>query len=333
MDRPIRILDHCTFLLGKLAMEMHQVRYFLAVARLLNFTRAAAECHVAQPSLTRAIKQLEEEFGGELFRRERNLTHLSDLGLRMRPMLQQCYDSALNAKTLAQTMKTGGIAPLSIGLSSAINITMLISFLTELVRAMPGLELRFSRGNSLDILELLKKGEVEVAVAGPLGEDWDRLDAWPLFTEPYRLAMSKTHRLAKQNGPLAAHEIAQERFLCRPYCEHLKELSDFFDQSNSQPKAQHRVGSDHDLESLIGANLGVAIAPLSAVQSASIDCLEIDDFGITRTVSVYGVAGRQRSAAASTLIKMLRAADWSSYEGKAGDLKAEKVKTAKSARS
>ncbi len=50
-------------------MEMHQVRYFLAVARTLNFTRAADECNVTQPSLTRAIKQLEAELGGDLFRR------------------------------------------------------------------------------------------------------------------------------------------------------------------------------------------------------------------------------------------------------------------------
>ena len=52
-------------------MEMHQVRYFLAVTRTLNFTRAADECNVTQPSLTRAIKQLEGELGGDLFRRER----------------------------------------------------------------------------------------------------------------------------------------------------------------------------------------------------------------------------------------------------------------------
>ena len=51
-------------------MEMHQVRYFLAVARTLNLTRAADECNVTQPSLTRAIKQLEAELGGNLFRRE-----------------------------------------------------------------------------------------------------------------------------------------------------------------------------------------------------------------------------------------------------------------------
>ena len=59
-------------------MEMHQIRYFLAVCEELNFTRAAETCHVAQPSLTRAIKLLEEELGGPLFHRERARTHLTE---------------------------------------------------------------------------------------------------------------------------------------------------------------------------------------------------------------------------------------------------------------
>src|SRR6266542_4007150 len=61
------------------SVEMHQIRYFLAVAKELNFTRAAERCNVAQPSLTRAIKLLEEELGGPLFHRERARTHLIDL--------------------------------------------------------------------------------------------------------------------------------------------------------------------------------------------------------------------------------------------------------------
>src|SRR3954452_16111 len=78
---------------GQAIMEMHQVRYFLAVARTLNFTRAADECNVAQPSLTRAIKQLESELGGDLFRRERPV-QLTELGQRMQPPLQQCFEAA-----------------------------------------------------------------------------------------------------------------------------------------------------------------------------------------------------------------------------------------------
>ena len=69
-------------------MEMHQVRYFLAVSRTQNFTRAAEECNVTQPSLTRAIKQLEYELGGDLFFRERPASQLTELGQRMRPFLQ-----------------------------------------------------------------------------------------------------------------------------------------------------------------------------------------------------------------------------------------------------
>lgn len=88
-------------------MEMHQVRYFLAVARELNFTRAAEECNVAQPSLTRAIRQLEGELGGDLFRRERPQAQLTELGQRMLPHLRQCYDSAMNARSLAAAIKKG----------------------------------------------------------------------------------------------------------------------------------------------------------------------------------------------------------------------------------
>ena len=85
-------------------MEMHQVRYFLGVARTLNFTRAAEECNVAQPSLTRAIRQLEDELGGDLFRRERPHAQLTELGQRMQPLLQQCYDSAVGAMYLSESI-------------------------------------------------------------------------------------------------------------------------------------------------------------------------------------------------------------------------------------
>ena len=90
-------------------MEMHQVRYFLAVARTLNFTRAAEECHVAQPSLTRAIKLLEGELGGDLFRRERPRAMLTPLGERMYPLLKQCYDSAQSARSLAAMINDGEV--------------------------------------------------------------------------------------------------------------------------------------------------------------------------------------------------------------------------------
>ena len=291
-------------------MEMHQVRYFLAVARELNFTRAAESCHVAQPSLTRAIKQLEDELGGDLFRRERNLSHLTDLGQRMLPILQQCFDSAMAAKSVAQSIKSGAVTPLSIALSVTVNIVLLISFITELLRAFPGLELRFYRGTNGEIAELLKKGEAEVAIAGPFDGSWDRLDVWPLFSEPYLLVVSKEHRLATARGPVAPQELAKERYLCRSNCEHAPELQAFLEQAGGKPSSKHNVWTENDLIALLGANMGVGIAPRSSVWSNTTEQLTVDGLALERTIHVYGVSGRQRSMAASTLIKMLRAADW-----------------------
>src|SRR5271167_2670865 len=83
-------------------MEMHQVRYFLAVAEELNFTRASERCNVTQPSLSRAIKLLEEELGGLLFHRERDSTRLTDLGHMARPYLQS-VGICIHAGKLRQT--------------------------------------------------------------------------------------------------------------------------------------------------------------------------------------------------------------------------------------
>ena len=93
-------------------MEMHQVRYFLAVARTLNFTRAAEECNVTQQSLTRAVQKLEDELGGQLFRRERALTHLTDLGRQMLPLLERTYEAAQAAKALAKGIGKAQVAPM-----------------------------------------------------------------------------------------------------------------------------------------------------------------------------------------------------------------------------
>ena len=122
-------------------MEMHQVRYFLSVAEVLNFTRAAEECHVAQPSLTRAIKQLEAELGGDLFRRERPHAQLTELGQRMLPLLRQCYESALGARSLAAALKSGDIGALRLALSHTIDVNVLIPQIMELSRHFRGLEL------------------------------------------------------------------------------------------------------------------------------------------------------------------------------------------------
>src|SRR5712675_390879 len=148
-------------------MEMHQVRYFLAVAQLLNFTRAAEGCHVTQPSLTRAIKQLEAELGGDLFRRERP-TQMTELGQRMHPLLKQCYEAAIGARSLASSFKSGEIGALRIALTHSVDLSLLIPFLDQIKRQFNRLEFCFLRGTAREVGEFLKKGEAELGIAAEI---------------------------------------------------------------------------------------------------------------------------------------------------------------------
>ena len=292
------------------SMEMHQIRYFIAVAKTLNFTQAAKDCNVAQPSLSRAIKTLEDELGGTLFRRERALTHLTDLGNMMLPLLTQSYDSAIAAKTLASSYKKGITAPLRLALSHTVSLALLVPALTELVKIFPGLELQFFRGTGAEIAERLKTGTCDLAVAGPLTETWERLDSWILFEEGHELVVNKSHPLAMRNR-IGLGELAPLRLISRPYNEQASELDTLLRNAGVEQKKGDHILSDQDLLSLLEANLGAALMPETARSGSALRGIAVEGLNLRRPVSLYAVAGRERSAAATGLMKLLRAADWS----------------------
>lgn len=290
-------------------MEMHQVRYFLAVAHTKNFTRAAEDCHVAQPSLTRAIKLLELEFGADLFRRERKLTHLTEFGLRMLPFLRQCYDSAATAKTLAKSIRSGAVAPLAIALSRSIDLSIVTPALGELAAAFPGLELKLLRGGDKDVAEFLKKREAELALAGAMEEKWDRMDVWPLFSEPLVALVGQDHKLANRDHVEFA-SLGHERIMLRPYCEASGRVVALFRSADISISKTHEVGADDDVIKLAESNLGVGIVPASTASVSRAYAIPIQGASLERTVFLYAVAGRARSAAGAALMKLLRAQSW-----------------------
>ena len=143
-------------------MEMHQVRYFLAVCETLNFTRAAEACHVAQPSLTKAVKKLEEELGGELFRRERNQTHLSELGRLMKPHLETIYAASEAAKADADGFRSQDRAGIKLGVMSTIGPGQMVGFLSRLRSELPNLDISIAEAPGRDLVQSLLNGDIEV---------------------------------------------------------------------------------------------------------------------------------------------------------------------------
>jgi DNA-binding transcriptional LysR family regulator len=290
-------------------MEMNQVRYFLAVARTLNFTRAAEECNVTQPSLTRAIKLLEAELGGDLFRRERPAAQLTELGQRMQPLLKQCYEAAAGARALASSFKTGEVGALRIALTHSIDLSLLIPHLDQIKRQFNRLEYRFLRGSSQEVGDFLKNGQAELGIAAEIGGDWDRLDAWPLFTESFVVVMNERRPLAKRDK-VDLEDLRAEQLLSRKYCEHVDQIDGSLRAHGIDVDRSHEVASERDLIELLEADIGVAIIPHSASLPKTLKRAIVEGLDARRTIHLYGVAGRERTAVASAVMRMLRGADW-----------------------
>ncbi|HEY2530212.1 MAG TPA: LysR family transcriptional regulator [Xanthobacteraceae bacterium] len=293
---------------------MHHIRYFLAVSETLNLTKAAERCNVAQPALTRALKALESELGGELLRRERALSHLTELGQRMLPMLRQCYETARAAKMVAASIRKGGAAPLSIAVSHTVSFKRFTETLRELSRAFPGLQLKLYRSSGSEIVEFLKSGTAELAIAGPLDETWSRLDELTLFEEPFGLVVNRSHRLAGIDEA-EFKDLASEKLLINTGCEMVEELKARL-EANGILDTTHQVATREDVLALLKAGLGVAIIPVGAVEANGICRVPLKQLNLVRKVSLYTVAGRHRGIACATLFNMLRAADWGFATGK-----------------
>lgn len=295
-------------------MEFHQVRYFLAVCETLNFTRAAEDCHVSQPSLSRAIKQLEGELGGDLFRRERSLTHITDLGRAVLPALKQCYESTVAARDLAKAYLKEGQAPLHLALSRTLDLAHISPLLAELARAFPRIEIRIFRGPPHEIAEKLKGGDVEIAVAEPLGDEWERLDVRRLYEERFGVLLSRQHTLAGVPR-LASQQLADQRILCMSHCAMADTLIERLREQGVRDFGKHEVPAIEDLTGLVRANFGVGITPAGHHVPADLCFGELDDVELRSWMHVYTVAGRQHSPAASTLKTLLRSKDWSQAAG------------------
>jgi DNA-binding transcriptional LysR family regulator len=224
-------------------------------------------------------------------------------------MLRQCYETALAAKMVAASISKGEAAPLSVAVSHTVSLGRFTPTLQELSRALPGLRLRLHRGSGSEVAEYLRLGTAELAIAGPLGEPWSRLDSLPLFEEPFGLVVGHTHRLAARDTA-DFKDLASETLLINTGCEMAGELRACLEANGMLDTAAHQVATQEDLLALVKADFGVAIISVGAIETDGLCRIPLKQLNLARSVSVYTVAGRQRGIACGTLFNMLRAGDW-----------------------
>ena len=178
-------------------MEMQQIRYFLAVAETLNFTRAAERCNVSQSAMTRAIQHLEEELGGLLFRRERSKTHLTDLGRLVLPRLQEVFSGTEAVRTTAKQFLKMDDAPINVGVMCTIGPLRFVGFLADFRARHGGIEVSLLESTPERLLQLLEQGKLDVAMLATPEPLPERIDRIPLYSERFVIAFPPGHRFGQ----------------------------------------------------------------------------------------------------------------------------------------
>ena len=290
-------------------MEMHQARYFLAVCDTLNFTRAAKRCHVSQPALTRGIKKLEAELGGPLFRRERNLTHLTELGRMMMPHLEQTLASARAAMATAQDFQSLKMAPLNLGVMCTIGPNRLIGLMSKIRRELPGVQLTLHDVVPDEMVDRLLEGSLDVALFGLPKELPARFDKRPLFRERYVVAFPPGHRFERKNV-IRLRDMADEAYLVRLNCEYSEYIGELLAQQDVSLTVRYSSEREDWIQSMILAGMGSSFMPEYLPMHPNLPTRLIVDPDVTRTIDLVTVSGRQFSPAVHSFVRMAETHDW-----------------------
>ncbi len=290
-------------------MEMHHIRYFLAVAETLNFTRAAEQCHVSQPALSRAVQQLEEEMGGLLFRRERNQTHLTDLGQLLRPRLQAVLANTEDAKSAAQRFLTLDQAHVTLGVMCTIGPRRFMGLLAAFQQAHPGIELRLIEGVPSGLARQLEAGELDLAIMAQSDGLPERFDGKALYRERFVLAFPAGHRFQQMNAvPVAA--LRGENYLRRLNCEYRDHLAHLCEEREVGLRIAHASERDDWIQNMVAAGLGVCFVPEYSAVLPGVMTRPVIDPEVWRDISLISVAGRRFSPAERTFIEAVKGYRW-----------------------
>ena len=290
-------------------MEMQQVRYFVALARTLNFTRAAEQCNVSQPALTRAIQQLEHELGGPLFHRERNNTHLSELGRMMQPYLESVEASTHAAKQAAQAAKKIENITLTLGAMCTIGPQLIAGLIVRFQAEHPDIEVSVVDGEASAMIEALEKGDLHLSIVGVPEELPDTLHQVPIFSERFVIVVPQGHPWEKKNAVRVA-ELDGEPYVGRSNCEVFQMVTDDFVRRGVSTKKVFSSPRDEWVQKMIKAGLGFGFFPEYCVTDPDLVVRPLIEPGYSRTIYLATVRGRPHSPAVGAFVREARRHSW-----------------------
>ena len=292
-------------------MKMYQVRYFCALCEELNFSRAAVRCNVTQPSLTRAILNLEREFGGRLFHRERSNMRLSELGHVVKPYLDQIFQQAALATEQARAFLSLPRARLKLGIMCTIAPNNFVNLITVMRESHPHIELEIIDANAGSLEDRLLMGDLDIAIyCRPETARDERLHYQPLFRERMVIVVNEVHRLAKSDV-VRVVELKGENYLERINCEFGVVGDMAFTKLEVTGETVYRSDRDDWVLAMAAAGLGYAFAPGQLAQRIpGIVAIPLIEPEFWREVSLTTVRGRPHSPPVGALVQVAMRTMW-----------------------
>jgi len=249
-------------------MELHQLRYFCAVAKAASFTRAAERLGISQPSLSQQIGRLEKKIGTPLFVRMGRAVRLTPYGDALLPRAQQILKEISEAESSLSNLREGTRGVLRIGVIPTIMPYLIAPRIQEFCRKFPDLEVQLSERITTRLVEDVQAGQLDLAVLSlPIANP--DLVCSELFREPLFLAVGKSHPMAKKKI-VSLKELASERMLL------LREGHCFRDnvmtactRANTQVQSVFETDQMNSIFPLVASGFGITLVPAMATAFAA----------------------------------------------------------------
>ncbi len=247
-------------------MEMHQLRYVVAVARMGNFSRAAEQCRVAQPSLSQQIQKLENELGERLFDRMKRETKLTPHGEAFLRRAVRILEEVEAAKREARESNDLSRGTLTIGVLPTIAPYLLRDVLVTFSEKFPGVATVVHEDTTDHLLKQLLAYEIDLALASRPMDD-GRLEVRDLFREELKLALPPGHPLTRKRAVSIADLRHEQLIVMKPgHCLGDQVLG-FCDRRDINPRISFRGAQLETIQALVRAGAGISLIPEMAARS------------------------------------------------------------------
>ena len=251
-------------------MTLTELRYLVAVARERHFGKAAEACFVSQPTLSVAIKKLEEELDVKLFERGSNEVTVTPLGLEIVHQAHLVLEQAAGIKELARHGKNPLSGPLRLGVIYTIAPYLLPDLVRQSIDHVPQMPLILQENFTVKLLEMLRASEIDAAVLAEPFPDAGLATA-ALYDEPFQIAVPKKHPLARRKR-ISAEELKNETMLLlgTGHCfrDHVLEVCPEYAGFSSNADGIRKSFEGSSLETIkymVAAGMGVTVVPQLSV--------------------------------------------------------------------